>query len=625
MYYKNEKDNTELEYNFIKNISIEEFELNISNNMKEDNITDNTKVEFGLNTLVLEHVVNSNLEDPFTVDEIINGIEKSDGSYCKIIDVKFLKNLSNDLKGLSIPSNEYGVDALYVDKTDSKNISANFFSYKVPQSQNRNKTLEQKTLSDTISLLKSFETAEEISGNEHLESVRKMIQKCYDDGIQITINFYMIHLGKKYDHSMKTYIDTIVSDDLVGNLYVYSLEEIGAIFKSIGEKSIDVKNINFKKHEVLFSDTDQDNLLLVLPFHKMTELFKIEKNENNEYKIPDNLFSSNVRKFLDTNTNYNRGMFETLKTIEGKKDFYKYNNGITVVCDELKRNDYLLRSTPYKENKYVMECDIKNLRVVNGAQTISTLVKVLNDNEDADLDFDESGFKIMIRLFDTKRNELVSNAISRYTNSQNPINDIDLRSLEKVHYYLKENIRNVDDSFVYLHKRGSKIDINKLKKQNKKVITMADIGNILWVVKDPVAARSQKNKLWKYNDDSSKDLHDQIFHTELNGYDIIRLWSLNEKILEISKEIKKEGSKVVMYITDHVLYEIEKRKILLEDLNFENYVREAFERNILNFNEYSKKQKNGIYLERKYFQSLESKEKVDDYIKSISEENKNEN
>ncbi len=73
------------------------------------------------------------------------------------------------------------------------------------------------------------------------------------------------------------------------------------------------------------------------------------------------LFARNVRGFLGENTPINRGMVDTLKT-EPTRFFY-YNNGITILCDEAKRESH--------QGKDILH--VSNPQVINGQQTTRTL------------------------------------------------------------------------------------------------------------------------------------------------------------------------------------------------------------------------------------------------------------
>ena len=73
------------------------------------------------------------------------------------------------------------------------------------------------------------------------------------------------------------------------------------------------------------------------------------------------LFARNIRGFLGKNTPMNRDMARTLKT-EPERFFY-YNNGITILCDEAKREQ--------QKGKDILH--VSNPQVINGQQTTRTL------------------------------------------------------------------------------------------------------------------------------------------------------------------------------------------------------------------------------------------------------------
>ena len=82
------------------------------------------------------------------------------------------------------------------------------------------------------------------------------------------------------------------------------------------------------------------------------------------------LLESNVRTFLSLRGNVNKGIYNTLRSDE-KHFFFAYNNGISATASEVDFDNGKIKS-------------VKNLQIVNGGQTMSTIYKAKRDGLDLD-------------------------------------------------------------------------------------------------------------------------------------------------------------------------------------------------------------------------------------------------
>lgn len=126
---------------------------------------------------------------------------------------------------------------------------------------------------------------------------------------------------------------------------------------------------------------------------------------------------------------------------EEKTNFYFYNNGITLTCDNfaynaLQNGDYQVR--------------VENLQIINGGQTCMTIFKTLqtqqplNENHQAYL---------LLRLYQLPRdNRDLVQKITYATNSQNPVDLRDLRANDDRQQKLEMDIQQL--GFNYRRKRS---------------------------------------------------------------------------------------------------------------------------------------------------------------------------
>jgi hypothetical protein len=155
------------------------------------------------------------------------------------------------------------------------------------------------------------------------------------------------------------------------------------------------------------------------------------------------LFARNIRGYLGASPDINEAMATTVKS--EPENFWYYNNGVTIVCDEAKRE--------VESGLDVLR--VERAQVINGQQTTRTLegtpsrhasvlVKVIRIPRSAE---------------DHTRYEDLVSSIVRATNWQNPITPSDLISNDYIQVYLERELRK--RGYQYLRKRESKSEARR--------------------------------------------------------------------------------------------------------------------------------------------------------------------
>ena len=155
-------------------------------------------------------------------------------------------------------------------------------------------------------------------------------------------------------------------------------------------------------------------------------------------RVGRKLFARNIRGYLEK-TDPNESMQDTIK--KEPYNFWYYNNGITMVCDEAKRE--------MQGGEDVLIID--GAQVINGQQTTRTLSKEKSSK----------GTNVLIKVIKIPRNpnddieyDQLVNSIVRATNLQNHILPSDLVSNDFIQVYLEKEFRKRD--YQYIRKRMSK-------------------------------------------------------------------------------------------------------------------------------------------------------------------------
>lgn len=149
----------------------------------------------------------------------------------------------------------------------------------------------------------------------------------------------------------------------------------------------------------------------------------------------DRLLERNIRRYLGLQGNrVNEAIQSTLRNQQEQSNFYFYNNGITVVCNQFQYNAL------QGENWQVR---LSGLQVINGGQTCKTIEQVLSDGAVTT----PKAF-VLIRIYELPKGEedLVRN-ITYATNSQNPVDLRDLRSNDDRQIRLQTSIQQLGYSY----------------------------------------------------------------------------------------------------------------------------------------------------------------------------------
>jgi hypothetical protein len=157
------------------------------------------------------------------------------------------------------------------------------------------------------------------------------------------------------------------------------------------------------------------------------------------------LFSFNIRRFLGLRRgSVSLKIKETLENEEKRGDFWILNNGIVCLC------------TDFKESGE--EIFFKNLTIVNGAQTVSTISRFLEENPTI-----EEPIWVVAKVLKVAEDEISRAAeITEASNTQTPTSTRDLRATDMVHRRIEEWLRE-EFELEYVYKRGQRAGRNSVK------------------------------------------------------------------------------------------------------------------------------------------------------------------
>jgi hypothetical protein len=221
------------------------------------------------------------------------------------------------------------------------------------------------------------------------------------------------------------------------------------------------------------------------------------------------LFARNVRGFLGS-TEINRGMEVTLA--KEPEFFWYYNNGVTVICDEARK----------ESNRGRDILRVTNPQVINGQQTTRTLARAARRGPKA---------SVLVRVIRVPRDDdgggtnhfdaLVSRIVAA-TNWQNAIRPSDLMSNDRRQIVLERQLRKLH--YLYLRKRMTKGEARRaagarhLRLVKKEEVAQAVAACDL----DPFVVREGKERLFE------ERWYGQIFPNGDPKYYLSRYWLMRE-------------------------------------------------------------------------------------------------
>jgi len=208
----------------------------------------------------------------------------------------------------------------------------------------------------------------------------------------------------------------------------------------------------------------------------------------------DALLEKNIRKYLGIHKNrVNKNIQETLLDEDKRKNFYFFNNGITMLCKDFSHNALM------SEN---WRLHVKDLQIINGGQTAKTISQVISENPDIDF----SNTTVLLRLYKVAADDVshtLTTDITIATNSQTPVDLRDLRANDSLQQKIGLAVKDL--GFEYLTKKGIGRSVSASKTIPSSVAAEAVYST--WKKKPYLAKFKKKALFGKFYDDVFKDIN----------------------------------------------------------------------------------------------------------------------
>lgn len=219
---------------------------------------------------------------------------------------------------------------------------------------------------------------------------------------------------KKFNVAHPKYIAKIFYLDDIEERYYGETQQI--------KKNISVKVESVNKGTILNINTEGYKLENVIDArYVLTPVVSVYRLYRDSIEKGYPIFDKNIREYLG-NKGVNKSIYQTLLDKEDRKNFFYYNNGITVICDKMTK--IVTQPSDYNMNAAFT---IENPQIVNGCQTVNSIYEALKN---IDPDKLEKNFKdtfVMLKILEIDRDDSADDKlykdIVKYTNSQNSIDE----------------------------------------------------------------------------------------------------------------------------------------------------------------------------------------------------------
>ena len=326
----------------------------------------------------------------------------------------------------------------------------------------------------------------------------------YSDKLKYTFLNAYDDLSENKNIALVLFTNTIFTDELRSKVDELKKEDF---LSNYTIEIYDAKDIEFKKLTALQDKEfiNQDSIELaetrnVLKYGENGIIVNIKASSLKKLYTKNSkngLFSYNLREHI-TQKNVDTGIERTIKT--DKDNFWFYNNGITIGCEDFNIDGYMLK--------------LYNFSIINGAQTTTKIGESKLINKEYDFD-------VVCKVVKAKRSLNQESdfimKISEASNSQKPIKARDLKANAREQKMLQLKCAENKYPLAIEIKRGVKPK-NYLKVEKWQRITNEYIGQLILgcILQRPGSARSGKITIF-----TSEKLYNQIYKNRKQDCDIL--------------------------------------------------------------------------------------------------------
>lgn len=377
---------------------------------------------------------------------------------------------------------DFGVDALHLSEEIDGEFVVTLFQGKYhPDLEARSNFEEKKGIDPLINAIRHiFDPSSQLEYiNDRLKAKVEEVRSLIRDGYIPRVRVLACNNGLKWNAAAQEAIDRtgfgnqVVWEHVNHDVLIGILQRIKPVDETLRltGKAI-IEDMNFSR--------------ICIGRMPVSEIANLLKTHG------ERLLERNIRRYLGLQGNrVNESIQQTL-TGDHPDNFYFFNNGLTLVCNDFSYN--ALQNSDY-------QVKVENLQIVNGGQTCMTIFKTLEKMEPNRISKDAS---VLIRLYKLPRdNQDIVMQITYATNSQNPVDLKDLKANHQKQLQLEAGIAVL--GYAYRRKRTDAA----VKTSDITSGTAAEAILAVWRYKPHQAKFFSREHFGK--------LYEKIFTEDLNG------------------------------------------------------------------------------------------------------------
>lgn len=376
----------------------------------------------------------------------------------------FLKmkfGLSNDeaYECMTDGFNDNGIDAIYTENYKT----VHFFQFKFPEEiSGISKGIKED---EVLKLTNGFENFvapkdefSKLTWNDLLLEKREEYEKndIYDYKLWI-VRFSNQKVNEKIINKMENFLckysqrtgntieNNFLGADSCVTLYENNIKNIWPDFK-----------LKYKKTLSPFSD---EKSIINSAFVPLIDIY------GTFYPIRDKIYEGNVR-YLNPNSKINDGIKNTI--LFNYQNFHLLNNGITIICKAC------------NDNTAQGYLDIKNGTIINGAQTVGTIINTLH-NMEFEKRKDYSDSFVFVRIVSLNGDEQITNDMVYTLNTQNQMKSSYIISNDAIVKNVQDRINNETEFFLEVKNNEFNFEKERNKEFNKLAKNSIDIETFIQV------------------------------------------------------------------------------------------------------------------------------------------------
>lgn len=430
--------------------------------------------------------------------------------------IKATEDLPNDeiLSLITDGSNDGGIDALFIDHDAHKiKIFQSKFSLHIGEN-----------LIDKDELAKFNKVCEYLeNSSSYIQQLREYVNERLRNKIDEAVRYIK-------EEGYKPELIFITTHNVNGNSHLF---DVNRNVRIVGSKQLenkfkqwevggvpDLRGVELPYLDILLGPENPRGFIANLSSSDLQKMYRNYKQK---------LFSRNVRIFYGDSGKKrfrpNPKIRETLTTNADK--FWYFNNGITILCDEIKQNS---------EQKILT---LNNPQIINGCQTVTTIGE--NEKSEASI------FAKIIEIGDNIANQELIDGIIEANNRQNPVDERILKSNHPLQVKLQRKLEQF--GYYYERKEGeykeqAKHSPYKLIKIDNRDLVKANVA----ILSEPHHSMDDENELF-----SSR--FSEVFKQERTYFEYLIPYLLWNEIRYAKPAFSgsKEKQSLYRYSTWHIL------------------------------------------------------------------------